>query len=151
MISKYKFQVLIIIIVSFFVSSCTEKVSSSINNFTCNINLDSSVLELYKIDTQTINISTKAPITNKGSISIDSNNSEYVYFTFNSNASTIKKDKKGFSYPARTFKIVNNYFYYGDDISLIDQCTDSSLVIYNELNQVSSNGLKVQWLHLRKK
>lgn len=129
---------------------CEEKVSQT-TNFICNTKLDSCVLELYQIDTQTLNVSNKSAITNKGNILIDLNNPLYQTFTFNRNATTIKKDKKNFSYPARTFKIVNNYFYYGDDLSIISQCKDSNIILYAELPGATPSTLRLEWHYYRKK
>jgi hypothetical protein len=129
---------------------CEEKVSQT-NNFICSTKLDSCVLELYQIDTQTVNASNKSAITSKGNMLIDLNNPLYQTFTFNSDATTIKKDKKNFSYPARTFKIVNNYFYYGDDISIINQCKDSSIILYAELPGQTPSTLRLEWHYYRKK
>ncbi len=130
--------------------ACEEKITQT-NNFICNTKLDSCVLELHQIDTQTVNATNKSAITSKGNMLIDLNHPLYQTFTFNSNATTIKKDKKNFSYPARTFKIVNNYFYYGDDISIINQCKDSSIILYAELPGATSSTLKLEWYYFRKK
>ena len=141
-------------VVCFSVSSCvknTNTTPSVSNKINCNIKLDSATLELYRIDTQTVNVTTKLGVNNRGSIEIDSTQSLYVLFTFNNGATTITKHQKNFNYPARVFKIENNFFYYGDDMSAIDQCTENSLVLYNEINQVSVTDIKVQWSYLRKK
>lgn len=152
--NKLKFYAFVLSVSILGITSCTEKTPPPTlvaNNFICNIKLDSSVLEMYKIDTQTINITTKVPVTNIASIDIDSKHELYTTYTFNSNATTIKKDKKGFSYPTRSFKIVNDYFYYGDDISIIKNCSDSSLVLYGNNEQVSATEMNVYWAYLRKK
>lgn len=143
----YKWFLIIAIAITL---GCEEKESQT-NKFICNTKLDSSVLELYQIDSQTLNASNKSAITSKGNILINLNHPLYQTFTFNNNATTIKKDKINFSYTARSFKIVNNYFYYGDDISIIDHCKDSSIVLFAELPGNTLSTLRLEWYYFRKK
>ncbi|MFZ4798377.1 MAG: hypothetical protein ACOYMA_12850 [Bacteroidia bacterium] len=152
--NKLKFYAFVLNFSVLGITSCTEKTPPPtlvVNNFICNIKLDSSVLEMYKIDTQTINITTKVPVTKIASIDINTKHELYTTYTFNNNATTITKSKAGRISPARSFKIVNDFFYYGDDISIIKNCSDSSLVLFGDNEQVSATEMNVYWAYLRKK
>jgi hypothetical protein len=147
---KWTGIILLISSMVFSLYACKEKPENQ-SPQPCSLKVDSnSILETYQIDTQTINYQTKNPITKIGSIPIDSNNAIYRSYTFNHDGSLITKHSGGRISPARSFKIENGMFHYGNDILPIKSCSDKFLILVEE-DLIDPKTAFIYYVHLRLK
>jgi hypothetical protein len=134
--------ILNIVIISFLivVASCEEEKKNPVlpASFPCIEYLDSNTFDLSLVISSRVNVSTNQASGKEERVVIDSNHPDFVSHQFSNDGTKVTKFAKGITYPERSFKIENNYFYYGDDASLITACSQNSYTILSHGSDYNS-------------
>jgi hypothetical protein len=112
-----------IIILSFAGCKKTTPPDETTTTPDCLEHLKGNSFETYKVDTQSFDGQTNAPISSKGSLTIDSLSNWYIIQTFNANADSVTKTAEGWTHPTRSFKIIGHSMFYGDDEMPFENCS----------------------------
>ena len=120
----------------------------------CIDHIKGKTFSAYSVDTQTFDTSGMIPLFNKAGFIIDSTDTTYFTWfslTINADGTKIHKTKTGgISFPERDLQIIDNYFTAGDDVSILETCTDSTLILMSlELGPVPNSERKI-WMHFIK-
>lgn len=117
----------------------------------CLGHLKGGSFEIYRMDTQSFNAHTDQAAGTRGSRSIDTNQSSYMVYEFNADATSVTKKSKSFTYPTRSFRIEGDKLYFGDDAVTLQECDVNGFSI-QEIDELGAPDyyLKVQALYRKR-
>ena len=96
----------------------------------CLEHLDSNTFDLTLLETQRVNVNTRAAVGNMVTTPITPNSPDFSSLQISNDGKSITRIKPGFTSPPRTFKIEGKIFYFGDDQSEIIGCSSNGFKLF---------------------
>ncbi len=120
----------------------------------CLEHLDSNTFDLTLLETQRVNVNTRAALGNMVIKPISPNSPDFSSLQISNDGKSNTKIKPGFTSTPRTFKIEGNIFYFGNDQSEIVSCSSSGFKLFtfdSDFNQQDNTATGIWATYVKRK